>query len=105
MEKVPEVVWERLTDFFGFSMPLGVVIILFIILFIMGVVFYMNSSSSLRKSSKALSEYYNGLFQNMTTSNEQLQKQNQQLSEQLEQSQARNEKLEDKIVAMLERTE
>ena len=41
----------------------------------------------------------------MTTSNEQLQKQNQQLSEQLEQSQARNEKLEDKIVAMLERTE
>lgn len=101
MEKIPEVVWERLTDFFGFSMPLGVVIILFI----MGVVFYMNSSSSLRKSSKALSEHYNGLFQNMTTSNEQLQKQNQQLNEQLEQSQARNEKLEDKIVAMLERTE
>lgn len=101
MEKIPEVVWERLTDFLGFSMPLGVVIILFI----MGVVFYMNSSSSLRKSSKALSEQYNGLFQNMTTSNEQLQKQNQQLSEQLEQSQARNEKLEDKIVAIIERTE
>ena len=101
MEKIPEEVWERLTDFFGFSMPLGVVIILFI----MGVVFYMNSSSSLRKSSKALSIFYNGLFQNMTTSNEQLQKPDQQLSEQLEQSQARNEKLEDKIVAILERTE
>lgn len=57
--------WEQLKAYFGYKLPIGVVLILFF----MGVLFYVWSSHSLRRGTKVLLSHYKNMIDDLGKEN------------------------------------